>query len=157
MRLSIWWKRAARSPLIGCGFSTKSAATKRCSSRTRARRSRSCAERVRRRLEGVVIARSYSLLEYNIPTAKLADAEKMTPGFNSPTVNRLEDPAWCSVRAMVKRGEVISHYGAARSTRRPCHSRNANQKLSVVAVSRDAVAERVDGKGIMGMKKMDRG
>jgi ATP phosphoribosyltransferase len=65
-------------------------------------------ERVRRRLEGVVIARSYSLLEYNIPTAKLAAAEKLTPGFDSPTVNKLEDPDWCSVRAMVKRGEVIA-------------------------------------------------
>jgi ATP phosphoribosyltransferase len=55
----------------------------------------------------VVIARAYSLLEYNIPLAKLAEAEKITPGYNSPTVNRLEDENWCSVRAMVKRGEVI--------------------------------------------------
>ncbi len=65
------------------------------------------ADRIVRRLEGVVIARAYSLLEYNVPTEKLAEAEKFTPGFNSPTVNRLEDPAWSSVRAMVKRGEVI--------------------------------------------------
>jgi ATP phosphoribosyltransferase len=64
-------------------------------------------DRVVRRLEGVVIARAYSLLEYNIPLAKLAEAEKITPGYNSPTVNRLEDENWCSVRAMVKRGEVI--------------------------------------------------
>src|SRR4051812_13784204 len=53
------------------------------------------ADRVVRRLEGVVIARSYSLLEYNIPRAKLPDAEKVTPGFNSPTVSALEDPSWC--------------------------------------------------------------
>jgi ATP phosphoribosyltransferase len=65
------------------------------------------ADRVVRRLEGVVIARSYSLLEYNIPRAKLPDAEKVTPGFNSPTVSALEDPGWCAVRVMVKRGEVI--------------------------------------------------
>ncbi len=65
------------------------------------------ADRIVRRLEGVVIARAYSLLEYNVPTEKLADAEKITPGFNSPTVNRLEDADWCSVRAMVKRGDVI--------------------------------------------------
>lgn len=64
-------------------------------------------DRVVRRLEGVVIARAYSLLEYNVPLAKLAEAEKITPGYNSPTVNRLEDENWCSVRAMVKRGEVI--------------------------------------------------
>jgi ATP phosphoribosyltransferase len=65
------------------------------------------ADRVVRRLEGVVIARSYSLLEYNIPRQKLAEAEKITPGYNSPTVNSLEDPKWCAVRVMVKRSEVI--------------------------------------------------
>ncbi|MEX0714183.1 MAG: ATP phosphoribosyltransferase [Pirellulales bacterium] len=65
------------------------------------------ADRVVRRLEGVVIARSYSLLEYNVPRTSLSEAEKITPGFNSPTVSALEDPAWCAVRVMVKRGEVI--------------------------------------------------
>ncbi|HTQ37915.1 MAG TPA: ATP phosphoribosyltransferase [Pirellulales bacterium] len=65
------------------------------------------ADRVVRRLEGVVIARSYSLLEYNVPRAKLKEAEKITPGFNSPTVSALEDPQWCAVKVMVRRGEVI--------------------------------------------------
>lgn len=60
-----------------------------------------------RRLEGVVIARSYSLLEYNIPRKKLAEAEKITPGFSSPTVSALEDSQWCAVRVMVRRKEVI--------------------------------------------------
>jgi ATP phosphoribosyltransferase len=65
------------------------------------------ADRVVRRLEGVVIARSYSLLEYNVPEAKLAEAEKVTPGFESPTISKLEEAGWCSIRAMVKRSEVI--------------------------------------------------
>jgi len=65
------------------------------------------ADRVVRRLEGVVIARDYSLLEYNVPRAKLPEAEAITPGFNSPTVNALEDPQWCSVRVMVRRSEII--------------------------------------------------
>lgn len=65
------------------------------------------ADRVVRRLEGVVIARSYSLLEYNVPRAKLPEAERITPGFNSPTISALEDPAWCAVRVMVRRDEVI--------------------------------------------------
>lgn len=71
------------------------------------RRHSELADRVVRRLEGVVIARSYSLLEYNIPRSKLAEAEKITPGFNSPTVNPLEDPDWCAIRVMVRRNEVI--------------------------------------------------
>ncbi len=64
-------------------------------------------DRIVRRLEGVVIARGYSLLEYNVPREKLAEAEKVTPGFNSPTVSALEDSAWCAVRVMVRRNQVI--------------------------------------------------
>ena len=66
------------------------------------------ADRIVRRLEGVVIARDYSLLEYNIPRAKLTAAEAVTPGFTSPTVTSLEDSGWCAVRAMVKSSDVIS-------------------------------------------------
>jgi ATP phosphoribosyltransferase len=55
-----------------------------------------------------VIARDYSLLEYNVPKEQLSTAEAITPGFTSPTVNSLEDPNWCAVRAMVKRKEVIA-------------------------------------------------
>lgn len=65
-------------------------------------------DRTVRRLEGVVIARDYSLLEYNVPRSKLAEAEAITPGYNSPTVSALEDSAWCSVRTMVRRREVIA-------------------------------------------------
>ncbi len=64
-------------------------------------------DQIVRRVEGVIIARGYSLLEYNVPQEKLAEAEKVTPGFSSPTVGRLEEAGWCSVRAMVPRKEVI--------------------------------------------------
>mgnify|MGYP001026502815 CR=1 FL=1 len=73
----------------------------------RQRRLSEVADRVVRRLEGVVIARAYSLLEYNVPVEKLAEAEQITPGFKSPTVSRLEDPSWCAVRVMVPRKNVI--------------------------------------------------
>ncbi|MGV3482898.1 MAG: ATP phosphoribosyltransferase [Planctomycetaceae bacterium] len=66
------------------------------------------ADRVVRRLEGVTIARDYSIVEYNILRSALAAAETVTPGFNSPTVSSLEDPAWCSVRVMVRRNDVIN-------------------------------------------------
>jgi ATP phosphoribosyltransferase len=65
------------------------------------------ADRFVRRLEGIVIARSYSMLEYNVPETKLAEAEKMTPGFESPTISKLEEAGWFAVRAMVKQTEVI--------------------------------------------------
>jgi ATP phosphoribosyltransferase len=65
------------------------------------------ADRVVRMLEGIVIARSYSLLEYNVPESKLREAEKITPGFESPTISKLEEAGWYAIRAMVKRSEVI--------------------------------------------------
>ncbi|HIM28739.1 MAG TPA: ATP phosphoribosyltransferase [Planctomycetes bacterium] len=65
------------------------------------------ADRILRRLEGVVIARRYSLLGYNIPRERLDEAETITPGFNSPTINALEDPDWCAVQVMVKTKDVI--------------------------------------------------
>ena len=71
------------------------------------RRHAEVADRVVRRLEGVVIARGYTLLEYNVPRAQLAQAEQITPGFNSPTVNALEDPDWCAIQVMVRRSSVI--------------------------------------------------
>ena len=64
------------------------------------------ADRIVRRLQGVVIAQGYSLLEYNIPREKLAQAEGITPGYNSPTINPLEDNDWCAVRVMVKSSQV---------------------------------------------------
>ncbi|SMP70793.1 ATP phosphoribosyltransferase (homohexameric) [Neorhodopirellula lusitana] len=65
------------------------------------------ADRLVERLKGVVIARDYSLMEYNIPRAKMHLAEKVTPGFNSPTVNSLEDSDWCGIQVMVKRKDVV--------------------------------------------------
>lgn len=73
----------------------------------RNRREASLADRIVRRLEGVVIARDYSLLEYNVQRSMLAAAEKVTPGFTSPTVSALEDSDWCAVRVMVRRSDVI--------------------------------------------------
>lgn len=67
----------------------------------------SIADRLVERLEGVVLARDYSLLEYNIARTQLSIAEKITPGFNSPTINALEDPSMCSVQVMVKSKSVV--------------------------------------------------
>ncbi|MBK9576707.1 MAG: ATP phosphoribosyltransferase [Fibrobacterota bacterium] len=72
-----------------------------------------------RRLKGAMIAQTYRLVEYNVPRAKLAEAEKITPGFQAPTVNSLEDPAWCAVRALVpvkQLGQVIDSLEALGAT-----------------------------------------
>ena len=75
---------------------------------SKACRDTATADRIVRRLEGVVIARDYSLLEYNIARARLREAEAITPGFTSPTVSALENADWCAVRVMVRRSDVIN-------------------------------------------------
>lgn len=65
---------------------------------------RDAAERDRflRRVEGVLAARRYSLLEYNCPVDQLEAATRITPGFSSPTVTRLHDEKWVAVRVLVE-------------------------------------------------------
>ena len=58
---------------------------------------------LRRRLLGVVTARDYVLLDYDVPAAAVEAACQITPGLESPTVSPLHDPAWVAVRAMVPR------------------------------------------------------
>ncbi len=58
---------------------------------------------LRRRLLGVVTARDYVLLDYDVPAALVEAACEITPGLESPTVSPLHDPAWVAVRAMVPR------------------------------------------------------
>ena len=59
-----------------------------------------------RRLNGVVIARQYVLLDYDIENKNLNQALKLTPGFESPTISPLAKENWNAVRAMVKKREL---------------------------------------------------
>lgn len=59
-----------------------------------------------RRLHGVMVARSYVLVDYDIRTENVDAACTVTPGFESPTISSLHDPAWVAVRAMVPRRDV---------------------------------------------------
>ncbi|MEH6779973.1 MAG: ATP phosphoribosyltransferase [Rhodoglobus sp.] len=58
---------------------------------------------LQRRLQGVLVARQYVLIDYDVPLALLDAATKVTPGIESPTVSPLQDPAWVAVRSMVRR------------------------------------------------------
>ncbi|MFP3465486.1 ATP phosphoribosyltransferase [Leifsonia sp. SIMBA_070] len=56
-----------------------------------------------RRLQGVMVARQYVLVDYNLPVALLEKAVALTPGVESPTVSPLGEPDWVAVRVMIKR------------------------------------------------------
>ena len=59
-----------------------------------------------RRLNGVVIARQYVLVDYDVANSDLAAATALTPGIESPTISPLQKEGWSAVRAMVKRKDV---------------------------------------------------
>ncbi len=63
-------------------------------------------EVLRRRLLGVVTARSYVMMDYDVPADLVDSACTITPGLESPTVSPLQDKAWCAVRAMVPRART---------------------------------------------------
>ncbi|WP_127795239.1 ATP phosphoribosyltransferase [Agromyces sp. LHK192] len=59
-----------------------------------------------RRLQGVLVARQYVLLDYDVPASKLEEATAAAPGFESPTVSPLHDPEWVAVRVMIPRSDM---------------------------------------------------
>ena len=63
-------------------------------------------ETVIRRINGVVIARQYVLVDYDVESSHLSQACALTPGIESPTISPLQKQGWSAVRAMVKRKEV---------------------------------------------------
>jgi len=56
-----------------------------------------------RRLQGVLVARQYVMMDYDLPANLVDQASKITPGLESPTISPLRDTDWVAVRSMVKR------------------------------------------------------
>lgn len=54
-----------------------------------------------RRLTGVLTARDYLMVDYNVTTDRLAVASAVTPGLDAPTVSPLAKEGWVAVRAMI--------------------------------------------------------
>jgi len=59
-----------------------------------------------RRLQGVIVARAYVLVDYDISNDLVEKACAITPGIESPTVSSLQNSDWSAVRAMVPRKQV---------------------------------------------------
>ena len=59
-----------------------------------------------RRMQGVIIARRYVLMDYDIRAELVEQAVALTPGIESPTVSPLHNEGWVAVRAMVPRVET---------------------------------------------------
>ncbi len=59
-----------------------------------------------RRINGVIIARRYVMVDYDVRVEHVEAALPLTPGIESPTVSPLHDKGWVAVRAMVERRET---------------------------------------------------
>jgi ATP phosphoribosyltransferase len=59
-----------------------------------------------RRLQGVLVARSFVMLAYDVRADLLDSATALTPGIESPTVSPLHREGWVAVQAMVRRTDV---------------------------------------------------
>lgn len=61
-----------------------------------------------RRMQGVLVARRFVMLDYDVPGSHVDRACVITPGIESPTVSPLQREGWFAVRAMVPRGDAQS-------------------------------------------------
>ncbi|MEI2827280.1 MAG: ATP phosphoribosyltransferase [Dermatophilaceae bacterium] len=61
---------------------------------------------LQRRLQGVMTAHTYVMMDYDVPAHLVEQACAVTPGLESPTVSPLQDPTWKAVRAMVPRAST---------------------------------------------------
>jgi ATP phosphoribosyltransferase len=56
-----------------------------------------------RRVDGVLAAARYTMLEYNCPAERIEEAAVISPGYSSPTVVQLKDQAWLAVKVLVEK------------------------------------------------------
>ncbi|GAB3177548.1 ATP phosphoribosyltransferase [Nesterenkonia halophila] len=63
-------------------------------------------DRLIRRIQGVLVARRYVMMDYDIRRELLDQAAAITPGLESPTVSPLADEDWVAVRSMVPSGRT---------------------------------------------------
>jgi ATP phosphoribosyltransferase len=58
------------------------------------------------RLKGIITARKYMMIEYDIPKDLVDRACAITPGIESPTIAPLNKQGWLAIKAMVKSDEA---------------------------------------------------
>ena len=72
-------------------------------------------QRFTQRLKGILVARAFVMVEYDIPQARMEEAVAITPGIESPTIAPLSKKGWVAVKAMThQRGvnQVIDRLSA---------------------------------------------
>ena len=63
-------------------------------------------DRLLRRVRGVLVARRYVMLDYDLPADLVDAATEIATGMQSPTISPLQREGWVAVRVMLPRGDV---------------------------------------------------
>ncbi|MDY0131341.1 MAG: ATP phosphoribosyltransferase [Desulforegulaceae bacterium] len=58
------------------------------------------------RIKGILTAREYVIIEYDVEEKLLEKAAAITPGIESPTVSPLSKKGWIAIKSMVRKKEV---------------------------------------------------
>lgn len=64
------------------------------------------ADQLLERLRGVLVARQYMMVAYDVHAARLDEACAITPGIEAPTISPLHREGWVAVQAMVPTANV---------------------------------------------------
>lgn len=63
-------------------------------------------KRLMARINGIILAGKYAMVEYDIPRTCLEKGCKITPGIESPTISPLSNPDWAAVKSMILRKDA---------------------------------------------------
>src|SRR5699024_2277417 len=63
-------------------------------------------DKLMQRWHGVLVAREYVMVDYDVPKDHMDDALKVTPGLESPTISPLADDRWVAVRSMARKKDM---------------------------------------------------
>ncbi|NBB72808.1 MAG: ATP phosphoribosyltransferase [Bacteroidetes bacterium] len=58
------------------------------------------------RVRGILVAREYVMVEYDLPKDQLENARAITPGIESPTISPLSRDGWLAVKAMAREEHI---------------------------------------------------
>ena len=61
---------------------------------------------IKSRIAGVIAAKKFVYISYNVSRENLDKALKITPGRRAPTVTPLEEEGWVAVSAMVQKARI---------------------------------------------------